>query len=181
MRIKAINFLYLILGLLGFKSSNATADILLCTADIPGEVTSARYQDCIDIQSWQWGVGVSVSAPSGGGGRDISNPSFSEVTFTKVYDSTSVDWTNHLVAGEVIPKVELYYDPCSVCETSDMTTKITLNDVLVSGHSLSTGGDLPSESLSLNYTKIEWCYTNTLLKQTTTECGGFDLKTNTVP
>jgi type VI secretion system secreted protein Hcp len=38
--------------------------------------------------------------------------------------------------------------------------KYILTDTLVSGYSLSSGGDRPSESLSLNFTKIDSEYLN---------------------
>jgi type VI secretion system secreted protein Hcp len=37
--------------------------------------------------------------------------------------------------------------------------QITLSDVLVSGFSQSSGGDVSSESMSLNYTKFKMTYT----------------------
>jgi len=36
---------------------------------------------------------------------------------------------------------------------------LEIEDVIVSGFSLSSGGDFPSESLSLNFTKFDWSFT----------------------
>lgn len=104
----------------------------------------------------------------------MSAPSLSEITITKQMDSSSVDIMNALVQGEVIPKLDLSYDPCGTCADSVPTVQLSMTNVLISGSSQSTGGDLPSESVSLNYQAIEWCYTNVALKQPK-ECGQFDL------
>jgi len=44
--------------------------------------------------------------------------------------------------------------------TGNVLYTLTLKQVYISGYSVSTGGDVPSESLSLNYTRITWVYSD---------------------
>ena len=164
MRIKNVNFLYLILGLLGFKSLPAAADTFLCAPEISGDVTAPRYLDCIDLSSWQWGAGVAISRT--GQGVDFSTPSLSELTISKQSDSSSDDLLNYFTTHSVIPEFKLYSDECASCADGDPRVQVTLKDVYISGVSQSSGGTgLPSEAVSLNYGSIQWCYRSAGLKQ----------------
>ena len=75
-------------------------------------------------------------------------------------------------AAQLPPSYEL-----TLTEEGDYT--ITLSDVLVSSFSQSSGGEVPAESISLNYTKIEMIYTPYDAKGTkgTPVRAGYDLTT----
>jgi len=169
-RIKSINLFYLFLGLLGFKASPAMASLYLCAPEIQGDVTVTGYADCVDVQSWQWGGGRGISA----GGGSVSDLSMSEITITKQTDSSSVDFLNFLVSGNAIPNLELSYDECGECADSVPAVKLTLTGVRISGLSQSSGGAIPSESVSLNFETIQWCYN--ISPMTKLECVNFDLR-----
>lgn len=172
MRIKAVNFLYLILGVFGFKSTDAMAEIIMCSPSIQGDVTAPRYVDCIDVSSWQWGSSVGISRPSGQPVQ-IGNPVLTEISISKSMDSSSVDLANLVVSGNSIKSIDLFIDECPSCTVGDTRVELHLMDVYISSYSQSTGGDLPSESVSLNYGFIEWCYRPSGLKQEL-ECGDYD-------
>ncbi len=174
MRIKTINFLYLFLGLLGFKASPATAALYLCAPEIKGDVTATRYADCVDVSSWQWGGGRGI--PSGGtSDANLSALSVAEVTITKETDSSSVDFVSYLRSGSAIAKMELSYDECGECPGSDSAVKLELTNVRISGYSQSTGGVNPSESVSLNMETVNWCFANPVPDQPM-ECVFHDLR-----
>ena len=106
------------------------------------------------INSLQWGVGRGISSPTGGI-REATTPSFSEVTISKMMDSTS----------PMLAKLAANGDGTATCvitikhRTSGTALyTLTLEKVFISGYNVSSGGDVPSESISLNYTRITWVY-----------------------
>jgi len=57
---------------------------------INGESTVTGHDKWINLDSVQLGVGRSITMVGGGGDRETSNPSFSEVTCAKSMDVASV-------------------------------------------------------------------------------------------
>jgi type VI secretion system secreted protein Hcp len=134
--------------LLPFRSQ--AYDMYLSITGVSGEATNSL----IAINSFQWGVGVAVSSPTGGT-RSISKPSFSELTVTKVLDSASPSLIYFCASGSMRSSVVLTVkNPV----TGHALQTITMGNVYISGVSSSSGGDRPSESLSLNYETIQWVY-----------------------
>ena len=123
---------------------------------IKGDTTQTKHTDWIEVASFQWGCGRSVHTPVGRAqNREASEPSVSEVTITKPFDSASV-----LLCQETLKPGEgktIKVDFVRTSKEGDATyLQITLSEVIISGYSVSTGGDKPHESLSLNFTKIEY-------------------------
>lgn len=124
---------------------------------VKGEVTAAKYKDWIELSSFQWGVGRGISMVGGGGvgTRESSTPSVSEITVTKVTDASTTDLLKNVMGAKMDAKCNLDFT-----RTGDKGEEIAflqyeLTDTAVSGFSMSSGGDRPSESLSLNFTKVE--------------------------
>lgn len=122
--------------------------------NIPGHVTAEKHQKWIELNSFQWGVGRGISSPTGrSADRESSAPSVSEITVTKATDVASNKLLNEALQGEG-QKVVIDF-----CKTEkghlEVYMQYTLTNCLISGFSLSSGGDRPMESLSLNFTKIE--------------------------
>jgi len=135
-------------------ATSASAAIAIQIDGIAGESTIEGHTGWIDIGSLQWGVGRGIS--TSGTSRVASTPSFSEITITKVSDKTTPHLFAEAVAGEG-KKVTIEFIKT---DSGPLTTyeKIELENVLISGFSQSSGGDRPSESLSLNFTKITITY-----------------------
>ncbi len=174
--------LNVLLGLFGLQAGAAVADVTLCMDPIDGGVESSNpdRQDCIDVLAWSWGVGRSIAA-GGGGGRQISAPSFNEMNLTRQIDQASPELFEGVALGKAFPKAELFIDQVcpDTCKTDANILKITMDNVLIS--SLSQGGtdeDVGTESVSLNYSKIEFCYTgrDAQGKATAANCKGYDLE-----
>jgi type VI secretion system secreted protein Hcp len=120
---------------------------------IAGDVTAKGHEKWISIQSFQWGVGRGVSTPTGAAkNRESSAPSISEVTVSKTQDVSTIPLLTEFYQGH---GKEVKFDFCST-EKNELRTYMTytLTDVMISGYSTSSGGDRPSESLSLNFTKV---------------------------
>jgi type VI secretion system secreted protein Hcp len=126
---------------------------------IPGDVTADGHVGWIEVNSFQWGVGRGISSPTGASAdRESSAPSVSEITVTKATDISSTKLLNEAYQGE---GVDAQLDFCKTDKgVLEVYMSYKLSDCMVSGYSISSGGDRPSESLSLNFTKIEFKSTN---------------------
>jgi type VI secretion system secreted protein Hcp len=125
---------------------------------IPGDATAESHTKWITLSSCQWGIGRGISTPVGSAeNREASSCSVSEVTVTKEMDSASGKLWQELVKNTDGKDVQI--DFTSTAGGGDNTFMyIKLTNTLVSGMSLSSGGDRPTESVSLNFTKIETKY-----------------------
>ena len=120
---------------------------------VKGQVTTDGFKDWIELNSFQLGVGRGVTSGAGGQQRESSNPSISEVAVTKVFDVASPGLYEDALAGAFDTKVEIKFTSTTKNKV-DTFLSYELTNCGVSGYSLSSGGDNPSESLSLNFTKI---------------------------
>jgi type VI secretion system secreted protein Hcp len=111
----------------------------------------------IEVGSVQWGCGRAISTPVGASAkREASSPSISEITLTKLMDSTSPKLCKEALVGKAVTAtIELVETGENKLETY---LTVTLTNAMISGYSFSSGGGRPSESLTLNFTKIEIVY-----------------------
>jgi len=135
--------------------------IFLKLGDIKGETTQLTHKEWIEMTSVQWGVGRGVSSGVGGGSkREATAPSVSEVTLSKTFDISSPLLLKSALGGygAVDAKIELTQTDNSGKHVSYQ--KYILYGTVMSGYSVSSGGDRPSESISLNFTKVDSEYLN---------------------
>ena len=124
---------------------------------IDGTVTAQGHEKWIECGSFQFGVGRAISNTIGGtSDREASRPSISEISVTKEMDKSSPLLFNEATVGKA-KKVEIH-----MCKTGtsaiETYQEYILEDCMVSGYSVSSGGDRPSESLSLSFAKITTKY-----------------------
>lgn len=127
--------------------------------DVKGQTQVTGHVNELEVDSFQFGVGVGVTTASTNQERATGKASFSEVTVTRVSDSATPQLLQKLAAGQVFKGDTVI---SFVREDGNALLKlivVTLTDVILSSVSLSSGGDLPSESISLNYAKIKVDYT----------------------
>jgi len=133
--------------------------IYLKYGSIKGDATHDEHKDWIAIGSMQWGVGRAISTPTGAAeNREASEPSVSEVTMTKEADCSSIHLFKEACTGNKGTLSTIH-----VVQTGSpgrLLLEYKLTNSLVSGYSCSSGGDTPSESISVNFTKIEFKYIN---------------------
>lgn len=133
--------------------------LLKFATPINGDCIVEGHEKWITISSLQLGVGRAISVSGGGADRETSNPSFSELTLTKTTDMASADLFMQAVCGKSLGKAELHFLQTGGADKKQQVyLKIELTDAIVSSYSASSGGDRPSESLSLNFTKISYQY-----------------------
>jgi type VI secretion system secreted protein Hcp len=128
---------------------------------VPGDVTTQGFEKWIELTSFQWGVGRGIgSAMSGQASRESSIPSVSEIVVTKRMDGSSPGLWTDSVAGQLNTTVKVAFTTTSQGATTQFLS-YELTNTGLSGYSLSSGGDMPTESLSLNFTKVVWSFTGT--------------------
>ena len=122
---------------------------------IDGGVTTKGYEKQFEVHSFQFGIGRGVGSPTGGStNREASTPSVSEIVMTKDLDEASGNLIKEAYSGA--GKATAVISFVRTDGGGGVTyLEYTLTDVMLSGYSISSGGDRPSESISLNFTKIE--------------------------
>lgn len=123
--------------------------------DIKGGVTTQGYAGQIELNSFQFGIGRGVGSPTGAtGNREASTPSVSEIVVTKNLDEATGNIIKEAYSGA--GKATAIISFVRTDGGGGVTyLEYTLSNVMLSGYSVSSGGDKPSESVSLNFTKIE--------------------------
>lgn len=125
---------------------------------IDGNVTAKGYEKWIEVNTFQFGAGRGISTPTGGAeNREASAASVSEVTVTKAMDRASPKLFEAGLIGDAGKTVKIVMTRVGK-ELKELCI-YKFEETLVSGYSVSSGGDNPSESLSLNFVKFEYSYT----------------------
>lgn len=124
---------------------------------LKGDATHEDHKDWLTIDSVQWGTGRSIMTLSGAAqNRESSEPSVSEVTISKMMDASSPSFFTEAVTGN--KGVEVKINLVSTGSPGRVYATYTLYDALVSSYSMSSGGDRPAESISINFSKIQFKY-----------------------
>jgi type VI secretion system secreted protein Hcp len=125
---------------------------------IKGNSTIKGHEDWIVIDSVQMGVGRTVHVINAKD-RSPSVPSFSEITLAKSTDISSADLFLQAVCGKSLGTAELHFLQTGGPDKKDQVfLTILFEDALITSYAMSSGGDHPSESFSLNFTKISYQY-----------------------
>ena len=118
-----------------------------------GEVKAKGYEGWIQLQSAQLGTNRNITTSTGRGtNREASAPAIQEVVITKLQDSVSTALYRETLGGEGKLIVIAF-----VKEDGTSYTTIVLQNTLISSYNVSGpgGGDSrPTESLSINFTKV---------------------------
>ena len=165
------------------SSSMTTADaaIFMKIEGITGDVTEVNHVGWIDVASFQFGVGRAISLT--GGVRDVGATSVSDITITTAMSIASPAIFTEAVAGTTGKEVMIDFTKTAGGKQV-VFSHYVLTSTLISQYSVSASGDAgtPSESISLNFLKIEWIFTpfDAMGNPGTPIPASFDLVTGTV-
>ena len=127
--------------------------IYMTFGDIKGDVTAEGFADHIEVNSAQFGIGRGIASPTGGSAdREATAPSVSEIVVTKPLDKASGRLFEEALYGEGQKAVIKFTKTDK--DKLEVYLEYELENTLISGYSVSSGGDRPTESVSLNFTKI---------------------------
>ena len=126
---------------------------------IKGQTQVDLFKDCLEVNSFQFGAGLSVTSATTNQTRSTGHAHCSEVTLSRVSDSATPQLLQHLAEAQTLAgDTTITFTREDKGVTLNLIV-IKLTDVILSGVSLSSGGDEPQESISLNYAKITLEYT----------------------
>ncbi len=129
--------------------------IYLKYGKLKGDATQDEHKEWVVVDSVQFGLGRGISTVTGAAkSREASEPSVSEITVTKSLDSASHEIFK--AACSATKGEDLNIEFTATDEAGQVYLAVNCSDTLISGYSVSSGGDRPSESISFNFTKIEY-------------------------
>ncbi len=139
---------------------------------------NSSHKETIEIASWSFGASNPSSVGSTGmsSGREASTPSVSEVVVTKNMDKASPVLAKGASKGKTTQELKK-----QTTHNGDSYYVIKLTDVMVSSWQVSgqgSGDPVPTESISLNFTKIEFNYKPIDPAQPAVVKGNWNLKEN---
>lgn len=136
-------------------------DIFLKIDGIPGESTDDKHKDEIEILSYGFGVSQPISGTvSSSGSMSASKADFTDISFMHSYDIASPKLFESCSTGKHIPSAVLSLHRAT--GNKEKYLEIKLSDVLVSSVQISGSGggdDVPTESFTLAFGKVEITYT----------------------
>ena len=133
----------------------AAVDYFLKIEGVPGESTDSKHKNEIDIESWSWGQ-TNAGSHSYGGGGGAGKVAMQDFNFTMRINKASPKLFLACATGQHIKEATLTCRKAGGGQQEFVTWKFS--DLLVSSYTDSghgTGDELPMDSISLNYSKLE--------------------------
>jgi type VI secretion system secreted protein Hcp len=127
--------------------------------DIDGQVEIQGFEKWIELESLSFGVsrGLRAGAGAGGASREGTHAEVSDIAISKAFDAASSKLFQYSVGNAKAAKVDIKFTSLSNNKV-ETYLEVELQDTLIS--SFQTGGaggahgNVPTESLSLNFLKI---------------------------
>jgi type VI secretion system secreted protein Hcp len=141
---------------------------------IAGEGAAGAPSGSIDVLSWSWGMSQRTAVAGAGSGK----VNVQDLSIVKSIDKASPKLFQACITGATLQTLVLNVSPPGSSGTPGDTFTITLSGVHVMSDTKvgGPGDENPSESISMNYTKIQMDYYPQ--SGTTSIHGGWDLKSN---
>jgi len=121
---------------------------------IDGAVTTQGFINWIELNSFQWAISRDIgTAARGALSRESSEPMIAEVTVTKYMCKSAPKLLQEAVAGPLNKTVIIKFTTTTRDKVDTFLT-YQFDNVGISQYSMSSGGEMPIESLTLNFTKV---------------------------
>lgn len=131
--------------------------IYLQFGDIKGNVSAKGHEDWIECTSMSFSVDRDIPMTVGTQtNREHSHPTLSEFVLSKQMDDASPYLFNESTSGD--SKDIVIHVTKTGTDQLESIVEYTLTAALVSSYSISTAGDMPMETFSIAYTRIEMLY-----------------------
>lgn len=136
-------------------------------SELQGDSTDTAHKNQIEASSLSHTIfQPKSSSASSAGGHTAERTEHGEILFTKDIDKSTSKLNRACSAGTVYPKCVIYAYRALGGVSSTQTSQsrvlyytITLDNVVISSVSTSIGaGELPTETVGLKYSKIQWAY-----------------------
>ena len=128
--------------------------------DIKGESTDSGHKDWIIIESMSSSVFRSIQPGAKDQQRTKGETSLSDIQIVRQLDKSSVKLQEACANGTFFKEVEIHF--CTTVKNAqEPYLKYKIYDVIVSSYAIhgnASGSPLPSESVSLGFSKVDWTY-----------------------
>ena len=134
--------------------------IILDIKDIAGESLLKGFENKIELLSFSHGIAMQCTGDPSNTERTSGKPNHQDMTVSKYVDLATCPLHAACNAATNLGQVKI------TCGRNDKGTVLpylvyTLENVIISSASIAAGsGDKPTETLTLNYTKIAWDFTS---------------------
>jgi type VI secretion system secreted protein Hcp len=128
--------------------------------DIEGESTEGGHDKWINIESINAPISRSIVDGAKDQERARGTTTLSDIVLSRPLDKSSVKLAEACAKGIFFPEVEIHLST-QVKEKEEPYLKYKLKDVIVTSYNFSgyaTGSPSPTETITLNFTEIEWTY-----------------------
>jgi type VI secretion system secreted protein Hcp len=131
----------------------AAVDAFIWFDTIQGESKDPGHEKWIELESWSFGASQPGSMAAATGGAGAGKVAFHDIHFTKHLDKASPLLQQAAATGRHFAKVTLEMRKAGGDPKAYMT--YVMENVFITGISQAGGGGMPTESISMNFTKIE--------------------------
>lgn len=128
------------------------ADIFLKIGTIKGESGDDKHKEEIEVLSWSWGVNQAGGVGYGGGGG-VGKATFGDLTITHYVDKASPNLMLGCTTGEHVGDATLVQRKAGKGQQEFLI--INMKEVFITSVAASGGSDAPTETVSLQPSKIE--------------------------
>ena len=130
----------------------------LKAGNVKGESLEKGFEECIQLLSWSWGC-TNMGSASHGGGEGTGAVNMQDFNFTMTMNQASAPLLILCASGKHFTPAIFTQRKSTGEETPMPFLVITMTDVMVSSYQTGSGGpELPHESCSINFSKIEMEY-----------------------
>lgn len=141
------------------SAQGASVDYYLKIEGVDGESTNDKHKGQIELESWSWGeTNRSLRTSSSGSGTGTGKVSVQDFHFTMKVNKATPKLMLACATGEHFSMATLTI--VSTDRESQEYFTVTLTDVLVTSYRVggSSASPVPTDSISLNFAKIEFEY-----------------------
>jgi type VI secretion system secreted protein Hcp len=148
-----------ILSAVALTPAQAESELVLKVDGIPGDSAAPGHLNEIDVSAVAFGASQ-TGIREAGGKASARRSSLTPFSITKKVDKASPKLFLACATGQHIQSAVLTFRDVEAGTAPYEYLTITLTDVLISSYQLggNAGGDLPLESISISYSKIEYKY-----------------------
>ena len=148
---------------------------------ITGDVTEEKHKGWVDVDSFSLGVSRAINTPVGSTAkREVGSPNVSGIQISKKLDVSSYRWLEESLYGQKAVKCTVNFLRTGTDGNLDVYATYIFTNCLVASYSVGGGGDGASESISIDFTKLEFSYVpreGENVASTTKPRAAFDLTT----
>jgi type VI secretion system secreted protein Hcp len=136
------------------------SNMFIKLADIKGESTAKEHKDEIQVLSWSHSFNQPTKPTrSSAGGGAVEQANHSDFSFTMYTDAATDDLLKMCWNGKTIKDGTFTAYRANGDNTPVKYLEIVMSSIVVSNLSVGgSGGDLPTETITLSYGKVEYKY-----------------------